>query len=63
MSSLESGGGALVDTGAAVDALGGVDDSDVVNGDGIVGANVGTGAASDTLRLFYSNHFNYLCSI
>jgi hypothetical protein len=58
--SLESGRGALVDASAAVNAFGSVDDGDVVNSDGVVGADVSAGSASDTLRLFYCNHFDYL---
>ena len=40
LESLESGRGALVDAGTAVDALGGIDDSDVVAGDGTLGAHI-----------------------
>ena len=58
--SLESGRGALVDAGSAVDALGCIDDGDVVDGDRFVGADVGAGAASDTLGFFNGYHSYYL---
>ena len=58
--SLDSGRGALVDAGTAVNAFGSVDDSDVVNGDSIVGARVGASSATDTLGLFDGYHLDYL---
>ena len=58
--SLDSGRGALVDAGAAVDAFGSIDDGDVVNGDRIVGARIGADAAAHALGLFDCNHFDYL---
>ena len=40
--------GAGIDAGAAVDALVGVDDSNILDGDGPVRASVGAGTARDT---------------
>ncbi len=45
----DAAGGALVDACTAVDALGSIDDSDVLDGQGALGANVGAGAAGYTL--------------
>ncbi len=56
----DGGGGALVDAGTAVDALAGVDDSDVVAGDGSLGADVHACSACDTLRCVNCNHCDYL---
>lgn len=60
LESLESAGGALVDAGTAVDALGGVDDCDVVAGDSTLGADVDAGSAADTLGLFDCYHLDNL---
>ena len=60
LGSLESAGGALVDAGTAVDALGGVDDCDVVAGDSTLGADVDAGSAADTLGLFDCYHLDNL---
>ncbi len=50
-------GGALVDTSAAVDTLGCVDDCDVVNGDCALGACIFACTACDTLICVYCRHF------
>ena len=60
MESLESAGGALVDAGTAVDALGGIDDSDVVAGDGTLGAHIDASSTADTLGLFDCYHLDNL---
>ena len=49
VSVLDSVRGALVNTSAAVDTLGVVDNSDVVNGNGSLGAHIGASAASNTV--------------
>ena len=60
LESLESAGGALVDAGTAVDALGGIDDSDVVAGDGTLGAHIDASSTADTLGLFDCYHLDNL---
>ena len=60
LGSLESAGGALVDAGTAVDALGSIDHSDVVAGDSTLGADVDAGSAADTLGLFDCYHLDNL---
>lgn len=53
--------GALVDAGATVDAFAGVDDCDVLAGDGSLRADVNACSACDTLRSVYAScHFNDL---
>ena len=56
-------GGTLVDAGAAVDAGIGVDDSDVIHGDGVLGADVGAGSATDTIVSTYLNYHRYTSSL
>ena len=56
----DGGGRALVDASAAVDALAGVDDSDVLAGDGSLGADVHTCSACNTFRSVDCNHCDYL---
>ena len=57
----DAAGGALVDASAAVDALAGVDDSDVIDGQGALGADVCAGSASHALGSVDSNcHVCYL---
>ena len=58
--SLESAGGALVDAGSTVAALGGVDDRDVLAGDGVLGADVDACTACDALGSVNCNHSDYL---
>ncbi len=57
---LDGARGAFVDAGAAVDALGGIDNSDVVTGDGALGADIDTGSTTDTFRLFDRYHTDNL---
>lgn len=54
---LDGVGAALVDAGTAVGALGGVDDGNVVDGDGTGGADVGAEAAGDTVISDDCGHF------
>lgn len=49
-------GGALVDASAAVDALAGIDDSDVIAGDSSLRADVDACSACNTLRSVNCNH-------
>lgn len=56
----DGSGGALVDAGAAVDALAGVDDSDVLDRDGSLGADVGACTACDALGIDGDCHLDYL---
>ena len=57
----DAAGGALVDAGAAVDALAGVDDCDVLAGDGALGADVDTCSTCYTLgSIDGCCHCNYL---
>ena len=58
--SLDGAGGALVDAGTAVDALGSIDDSDVVAGDGTLGAHIDASSTADTLGLFDCYHLDNL---
>ena len=56
----DGAGGALVDAGTAVDAFAGVDDSDVLAGDGTLRADVNACTACDTLGSVHCNHYDYL---
>ena len=56
----DGAGGALVDAGTAVDALGSIDDSDVVAGDGTLGAHIDASSTADTLGLFDCYHLDNL---
>ncbi len=57
----DAAGGALVDAGTAVDAFAGVNDSDVLDGQGALGADVDASAASHALGSVDGNcHLYYL---
>ena len=56
----DAAGRALVDAGAAVGALGGVDDGDILAGDGVLGADVNACTACDALSSVDRGHLNYL---
>ena len=60
--SLDGAGGALVDAGSAVAALGGVDHGDILAGDGVLGANIDACTACDALGSVDCCHLNYLWS-
>ena len=49
VSVLDGVAGALVNAGAAVNTFGGVDNGDVVDGDGTLGADVSAGSTSNTV--------------
>jgi hypothetical protein len=54
----DSGRGALVDAGSAVDAFGCIDHGDIVAGDGALGADIDACSACDALGLVNSNHLD-----
>ncbi len=57
----DAAGGALVDAGAAVDALGGVNDGDVLDGQGALRADVDASSAGHALGSVNGNcHCYYL---
>lgn len=56
----DAAGGALVYAGAAVGALGGVDDGDILAGDGVLGTDVDACTARDALSSVDRGHLNYL---
>lgn len=60
LTSLDGGRGALVDACATVDALSGIDDSDVIAGDCALGADIDACSACDTLGLFNGYHYDNL---
>ena len=58
----DAAGGALVDAGSAVAALGGVDHGDILAGDGVLGADIDACTACDALGSVDCCHLNYLWS-
>lgn len=60
LTSLDGGRGALVDACTAVDALSGIDDSDVIAGDCALRADIDACSACDTLGLFNRYHYDNL---